>query len=59
MRTMLFYVQTVCSPMWAAMMSGRYAVRTGVYLVVRPLAKWGLPLAERTLADALRKKTAR
>jgi arylsulfatase A-like enzyme len=48
-----FYVQPVCSPTRAALMSGRYAVRTGVYNVVRPHAKWGLPLAERTLADAL------
>jgi arylsulfatase A-like enzyme len=34
-------------------MTGRYATRTGVYTVVRPHAKWGLPLAERTLAKAL------
>jgi len=49
-----FYVQPVCSPSRAALMSGRYAVHTGVYTIVRPHAKWGLPLAERTLADALR-----
>ncbi|MGV2338072.1 MAG UNVERIFIED_CONTAM: sulfatase-like hydrolase/transferase [Planctomycetaceae bacterium] len=35
-------------------MTGRYATRTGVYTIVRPNAKWGLPLEERTLADALR-----
>ena len=34
-------------------MTGRYAVRTGVYTIVRPGARWGLPLAERTLATAL------
>lgn len=48
------YVQPVCSPTRAALMTGRYAVHTGVYTVVRPGAPWGLPLAERTLAQALR-----
>ncbi|MEQ1853619.1 MAG: arylsulfatase [Chthoniobacteraceae bacterium] len=48
------YVQPVCSPTRAALMTGRYATHTGVYTVVRPHAKWGLPLAERTLASALK-----
>lgn len=48
------YVQPVCSPTRAALMTGRYATRTGVYTIVRPNARWGLPLDERTLADALR-----
>jgi arylsulfatase A-like enzyme len=47
------YVQPVCSPTRAALMTGRYAVRTGVYTIVRPGAEWGLPLTERTLAQAL------
>ncbi len=47
------YVQPVCSPTRAALMTGRYATRTGVYTVVRPNAKWGLPLDERTLPQAL------
>lgn len=48
-----FYVQPVCSPTRAALLTGRYATHTGVYTVVRPGAPWGLPLAERTLPQAL------
>ncbi len=48
-----FYVQPVCSPTRSALMTGRYAIRTGVYTVVRPNAPWGLKLEERTLAQAL------
>jgi arylsulfatase A-like enzyme len=48
------YVQPVCSPTRAALMTGRYATHTGVYTIVRPHAKWGLPLQERTLATALK-----
>ena len=47
------YVQPVCSPTRAALMTGRYAAHTGVYTIVRPHAPWGLPLGERTLAQAL------
>ena len=49
-----FYVQPVCSPTRATLMTGRFVTRTGVYTIVRPGAAWGLPLAERTLAQALR-----
>lgn len=49
-----FYVQPVCSPTRAALMTGRYATHTGVYNVVRPGAPWGLPLAERILPQALK-----
>jgi arylsulfatase A-like enzyme len=47
------YVQPVCSPTRTCLMTGRYATRTGVYGVVRPHAKWGMKLEERTLASAL------
>jgi len=49
-----FYVQPVCSPTRASLMTGRYVAHTGVYTVVTPHAKWGLPLEERTLAQALK-----
>jgi arylsulfatase A-like enzyme len=49
-----FYVQPVCSPTRASLMTGRYVTHTGVYSVVKPTTPWGLPLEERTLAQALR-----
>ena len=48
------YVQPVCSPTRSTLLTGRYPTHTGVYTIVSPSAPWGLPLAERTLADALR-----
>jgi arylsulfatase A-like enzyme len=50
-----FYVQPVCSPTRAALMTGRYPMRHGLQVgVVRPWAQYGLPLEERTLAKALK-----
>ena len=52
-----FYVQPVCSPTRAALMTGRYPMRHGLQVgVVRPWASYGLPLEERTLAQALRRR---
>ena len=54
MRLEQFYVQPVCSPTRAALMTGRYPFRHGLQVgVVRPWAQYGLPLEERTLPQAL------
>lgn len=47
------YVQPVCSPTRSALMTGRYPTQTGIYTIITPGAAWGLPLNERTLANAL------
>jgi arylsulfatase A-like enzyme len=50
-----FYVQPVCSPTRAALLTGRYPMRHGLQVgVVRPWAQYGLPLNERTLPQALK-----
>lgn len=50
-----FYVQPICSPTRSSLMTGRYPMRLGLQVgVIRPWAKHGLPLQERTLAEALR-----
>ncbi|MCX8036555.1 MAG: arylsulfatase [Candidatus Sumerlaeia bacterium] len=50
-----FYVQPLCTPTRAALLTGRYPMRHGLQVgVCRPWARYGLPLEERTLAQALK-----
>ncbi len=50
-----FYTQPLCSAARASLMTGRYPIRQGLQMgVVRPWADFGLPLTERTLANALK-----
>src|SRR3954454_19848883 len=50
-----FYVQSVCSPTRAALLTGRYPMRLGLQEgVIRPWGQYGLPLEERTLPQALK-----
>lgn len=50
-----FYVQPVCSPTRAALLTGRYPMRHGLQVgVVRPWAQYGLPLEEQLLPEMLK-----
>ncbi|RIV80133.1 arylsulfatase [Aurantiacibacter xanthus] len=50
-----FYAgSNVCSPSRAALLTGRYAPRSGMQFVTRPHSDWGLPGEEVTIAEMLR-----
>jgi arylsulfatase A-like enzyme len=49
-----FYALPMCTPSRAALLTGRYPIRYGLQSgIIRPSATYGLPLEERTLAQAL------
>lgn len=49
-----FYVAPMCSPTRAGLLTGRYPIRYGLArAVIPPQRNFGLPIEERTLADAL------
>ncbi|XP_059608025.1 arylsulfatase B-like [Phlebotomus argentipes] len=49
------YTVNLCSPSRAALLSGKYSIRTGMqYLVVLPDEAWGLPLTEKLLPQYLK-----
>jgi uncharacterized sulfatase len=50
-----FYAgSNVCTPSRAALLTGRYAPRSGMQFVTRPHSDWGLPGEEITIAEILR-----
>ncbi len=56
MKLTQFYVAaSVCTPSRAALLTGRYPIRSGMTQVLIPKSKGGLPATEITLGDALKK----
>ncbi|GAB4360141.1 MAG: sulfatase [Bryobacter sp.] len=54
--TQFYSAAPLCSPSRAALLTGRYPVRTGVNVVLFPDSTGGLPPAERTMAEVLKSR---
>lgn len=52
--TQFYSANPVCSPSRAALLTGRYPTRTGVYRVLNPTDTFGLPDSEVTIAQMLK-----
>ncbi|HEX3725988.1 MAG TPA: sulfatase [Pirellulales bacterium] len=52
--TQFYVASSVCTPSRAALLTGRYAIRSGMTQVLIPKSSGGLPGSEVTLASALR-----
>ena len=48
-----YYVDTVCSPTRATLMTGRYPIHNTINDYIHPETAWGLPLNESTLPELL------
>lgn len=54
--TQFYSAAPLCSPSRAALMTGRYPVRSGINFVLFPDSKGGLPATELTMAEMLRQR---
>jgi arylsulfatase A len=54
--TEFYAASPTCSPSRAALLTGRYAKRSGLVRVLAPWERTGLPLSEITLAEALKQR---
>jgi arylsulfatase A-like enzyme len=54
--TEFYSTAPTCSPARAALLTGRYPLRSGLVRVLVPKEKWGIPASEVTLAEALKER---
>lgn len=54
--TEFYSAAPTCSPARAALLTGRYPLRSGLVRVLVPKEKWGIPASEVTLAEALKER---
>ncbi len=54
--TEFYSAAPACTPARAALLTGRYPIRSGLVRVLVPKEKWGIPASEITLAEALKER---